>query len=578
MPSVSLTNSLKEEYSALFDTCDIHDSKYPAVDKIGNKILKNKDRYESVADKLDMPWFIISVIHNMESSMNFKRHLHNGDPLTKRTTHVPAGRPKTGNPPFTWEQSAEDALRMKRFDKWTDWTVSGILYQLERYNGWGYRLYHKHVLSPYLWSYCNHYTSGKYVADGRWSDTAVSKQCGAAVILRRLAENGEIDFLFAGDGEQALEVLRANPDVEVVLSDINMPRMDGLRLLERLGELERDLKTVIVSAYGDMRNIRTAMNRGAFDFVTKPIEFEDLETTLAKTLEQLQLIRQLRESRDEAERARTTLSRYFSPNVVEALARDPNYLEASGEWRDATFLFTDLANFTPLVESSASDVVVRILKDYLDDVTETIFTHSGTVMKIIGDAVQAIFGAPVDDPDHAAHAVECALAIDAFAEEFRVKLRQEGIDLGVTRIGVNTGHAIIGNFGGKRFFDYTAYGDAVNIAARLEQANKVIGTRICVSESVAENVPGFRGRPIGTLLLKGKTEAVRCFEPLREEQATDAANSAYLDAYALLEAGDPKAKQAFAAVMGQYDDDALTAYHLGRLLGGETGIEIELDR
>ena len=396
--------------------------------------------------------------------------------------------------------------------------------------------------------------------------------------FRRKVRSGEIEFVFAQDGVQALEVLRQTPDFDIVLSDINMPRMDGLTLLERLNELERDLKTVIVSAYGDMRNIRTAMNRGAFDFITKPIEFDDLETTIAKTVEHLNLIRELRESRDEAERARTMLSRYFSPNVVETLSCDPEYLDASGEWRDATFLFTDLANFTPLVESSASDVIVRILNDYLDGVTEAVFAHSGTVMKIIGDAVQAIFGAPIDDPDHAAHAVDCALAIDAFADGFRARLQDEGIDLGVTRIGVNTGQAIIGNFGGKRFFDYTAYGDAVNIAARLEQANKVIGTHVCVSESVAESIAGFRGRPIGTLLLKGKSQAVRCFEPLPAEQASDAATRAYLDAFALLEAGDPKARQAFAALMGQYDDDALTAHHLGRLLSGETGVEIELER
>ena len=394
--------------------------------------------------------------------------------------------------------------------------------------------------------------------------------------FRRKVRQGEIDFIFAGDGEQALEVLRQTPDVDIVLSDINMPRMDGLTLLERLGELEHDLETVIVSAYGDMRNIRTAMNRGAFDFITKPIEFEDLETTIAKTLEHLQLIRELRESRDEAERARATLSRYFSPNVVETLSRDADYLEASGAWRDATFLFTDLADFTPLVESSTSDLIVRILNDYLDGVTEAVFAHSGTVMKIIGDAVQAIFGAPIDDPDHAAHAVDCALAIDAFAEGFRARMREEGIDLGVTRIGVNTGHAIIGNFGGKRFFDYTAYGDAVNIAARLEQANKVIGTHVCVSGSAAERIAHFHGRPIGTLLLKGKTQTVPCFEPLPAEKATEAALKTYLDAFSLLEAGDPKARQAFAALMGQNDDDTLVAYHLGRLLSGDNGVEIEL--
>ena len=269
--------------------------------------------------------------------------------------------------------------------------------------------------------------------------------------FRRKVRNGEIEFIFAQDGQHALEVLVQNPDVDVVLSDINMPRMDGLTLLERLNELHGDLETVIVSAYGDMRNIRTAMNRGAFDFITKPIEFDDLEMTLAKTLSHRLRIRELQQSRDEAERARTTLSRYFSPSVVEALASDTEHLETSGTRRDATFLFTDLANFTPLVEASSSEVIVRILNAYLDGVIEAVFTHSGTVMKIIGDAVQATFGAPLDDPDHATHAVECALAIDAFAEGFRAQLAAEGIELGATRIGVNSGAAIIGNFGGKRF-------------------------------------------------------------------------------------------------------------------------------
>ena len=165
--------------------------------------------------------------------------------------------------------------------------------------------------------------------------------------FRRKIRQHEIDFLFARDGEEALQVLADNPRVDIVLSDINMPRMDGLALLERLSQLDVDLKAVMVSAYGDMLNIRTAMNRGAFDFVTKPIEFEDLERTIAKTLEHLQLFRELREARDEAEQARAALSRYFSPAIVEALSRDPGRVEPSGERRSATFLFTDL-------ESSAS--------------------------------------------------------------------------------------------------------------------------------------------------------------------------------------------------------------------------------
>jgi adenylate cyclase len=394
--------------------------------------------------------------------------------------------------------------------------------------------------------------------------------------FRRQVRKGEMDFVFAHDGLHALELLNNGAKIDMVLSDINMPRMDGLTLLDKLGELHADLKTVIVSAYGDMGNIRTAMNRGAFDFVTKPIEFEDLETTIAKTLEHLSLFRKLEEDKALAEQAHATLSRYFSPNVVETLSQNPDCLTPGGERREATFLFTDLADFTPLVENSSSEVIVDLLNAYLDGVTGVIFAHGGTVMKIVGDAVHAIFGAPVDNPDHAAQAVACALAIDEFATPFSAEKNAAGIPLGITRIGVNSGPAIIGNFGGAHFFDYTAYGDVVNIAARLENANKIIGTRICVGESVVALVPEFTGRPVGTLLLKGKSRSLRCFEPQTGEQAGAPATAGYNAAFALLEADDPKVRQAFAALVGQYDEDPLTMFHLGRLLSGATGVEIEL--
>jgi hypothetical protein len=130
----------------------------------------------------------------MEASFNFKCHLHNGDPLTARTVQVPSNRPSTGAPPFTWEDSATDALRMKKLEQISDWSLPRTLYQLEAYNGFGYRVGHPEVLTPYLWSFSDHYKQGKYVADGKFSPTAVSKQCGAAVILRRMAERQIIEF------------------------------------------------------------------------------------------------------------------------------------------------------------------------------------------------------------------------------------------------------------------------------------------------------------------------------------------------------------------------------------------------
>lgn len=194
MSDIQLSESLRREYEKLFNSTIIRAGREVVVNQIIDNFLINKTRYKAVGDYLGVPWWFVAVIHNMEASSNFQKHLHNGDPLSARTVNIPKGRPKTGKPPFTWEDSARDALFMRGLGSKTDWSLAGSLYQLERYNGWGYRLYHKHVLSPYLWSFSNHYKSGKYIADGTWSDTAVSKQCGSAVLLRRLAEIGLIGF------------------------------------------------------------------------------------------------------------------------------------------------------------------------------------------------------------------------------------------------------------------------------------------------------------------------------------------------------------------------------------------------
>lgn len=194
MPSVALTQALHTEYERLFRTCAIRPERASEVERTVDRLLAGRARYEAARDASGVPWHVIAVIHSMESSSNFKTHLHNGDPLTGRTVRVPPGRPRSGAPPYAWEDSAADALAMKGLGASTDWSLAGTLYQLERYNGFGYRLYHPEVLTPYLWSCSNHYTSGKYVADGTWSHTAVSRQIGAAVLMRRMAERREIEF------------------------------------------------------------------------------------------------------------------------------------------------------------------------------------------------------------------------------------------------------------------------------------------------------------------------------------------------------------------------------------------------
>ena len=199
MPPINLSSSLASEYDDLFDTCRVNTANAAMVESLATKIEANKQKYASVGGT-KIPWYFIGVIHAMEAipPLNFARHLHNGDPLTKRTVQVPKGRPATGTPPFTWEVSAKDALTLKNLFNWSDWSISGMLYKLEQYNGWGYRNHHPHVKSPYLWSFSNHYTSGKYVKDGVWSETAKSQQCGGATILRRLAEKQAINFNNSG--------------------------------------------------------------------------------------------------------------------------------------------------------------------------------------------------------------------------------------------------------------------------------------------------------------------------------------------------------------------------------------------
>jgi adenylate cyclase len=394
--------------------------------------------------------------------------------------------------------------------------------------------------------------------------------------FRRQIREGTIDFVFARDGVEALALLAQRGDVDMVVTDINMPRMDGLSLLAKLQETEGP-STIIVSAYGDMANIRTAMNRGAFDFVTKPIDFADLEATIRKTLRHIEILREARRRQLAAERSHASLSRYFSPNLAERLASDADAVNLSGQRREIACLFTDVSGFTALVEAIEPGTLGPMLNEYLCGMTDIVFAHDGTVAKIVGDALHVLFGAPGEQPDHAARAIRCALALDEFAQGFRGRWRERGVSLGATRIGAHAGPAIVGNFGGSRFFDYTAYGDTINIAARLEAANKQLGTRLCVSGNLAERTQGFRGRPVGDLLLRGRLEPLRAFEPLPGDEDHDVALREYRAAFSKLESGDPTAVAAFATLVGKSPDDKLASFHLKRCLNGEIGIRISME-
>jgi adenylate cyclase len=278
-------------------------------------------------------------------------------------------------------------------------------------------------------------------------------------------------------------------------------------------------------------------------------------------------------SERDARRLRSAFMHYLSPEFVDVLARDPSHLRLGGAWREMTFLFTDLEGFTSLTEAGAPRDVVALLNDYLDGLCRIAMAHGGTVDKIVGDAVHVMFNAPLDQPDHAERAVRCALAMDNFAQEFATEQNARGVALGVTRIGVNSGRAIVGNFGGSRRFDYTAHGDAVNIAARLEAANKLLGTRICIAAATADRVAGVAFLPIGTLILRGKSLGVDVVTPA-DAVVASSWRAAYLAAFAGMASGDEGGSAALMALYERYRSDPVLALHARRILAGERSLKI----
>ena len=252
-----------------------------------------------------------------------------------------------------------------------------------------------------------------------------------------------------------------------------------------------------------------------------------------------------RRERQQKRYLRQAFSRYISPGIVEQLAADPSRLTLGGERREVTFIFTDIARFTSLMEQSEPSVILPVLNEYLDGMCRIVLESEGTMDKIVGDAVVSFFGAPSDQPDHAAMAVHCALKLDAFARQYAEDQQARGINFGITRIGVNTGMAAVGNFGGDAFFNYTAHGDAVNTAARMESVNKHLGTNICVAGVTASRCTDVQFRPVGNLVLKGKQEGVEAFEPLSDAAAQAPETAAYREAFALMAAEDPTAPDVF---------------------------------
>ena len=274
---------------------------------------------------------------------------------------------------------------------------------------------------------------------------------------------------------------------------------------------------------------------------------------------------------------RDAFSSYISPNLVRHLIENPKLLKIGGENRECSFVLTDLVGFTAFMENSDPTQVVSILNKYIDEMLKIAFRYDATVDRIVGDAIALIFSAPVVQEDHAFRAVNCAVALDGFARKFSADMQKQGILFGGTRIGVHTGMVIVGNFGGKTMFDYRALGDPINTCSRLETVNKHLGTRICVSRETVDKCPGFIGRPIGTLVLKGKRQSIETFEPLTHEEMQSPHIQDYIEAYKLMAQNNHCAKEAFSVLSNKYPSDTLARFHLDRLEKGAAGVVIIME-
>ncbi|MGV3459819.1 MAG: adenylate/guanylate cyclase domain-containing protein [Flavobacterium sp.] len=324
--------------------------------------------------------------------------------------------------------------------------------------------------------------------------------------FRKKIRENIYEFVFAQNGREALEKMHEHPDLDIVLSDINMPVMDGLTLLTHLPEANPTIKAVVVSAYGDLQNIRAAMNRGAFDFVVKPVDFEDLEVTMEKTI---QHVRQIQET-VRAIKENNILKMYVDENVLNFMTnKEFENTLLKNEMLNASVIFIDVCGFTALTEQIHANAVVQLLNSLFDKIVNEIITQGGHVDKFMGDAVMAVFRGDY----HLDRAIDAALAIrQALADTEAIQAGDKAYKPAIS-IGINSGEMLSGNIGSESLkrLDYTVIGDAVNLAQRLQSAAKP--GQILITEHVYNLAKeSFNCSAVGEFTLKNKANPVMTYE------------------------------------------------------------------
>lgn len=315
---------------------------------------------------------------------------------------------------------------------------------------------------------------------------------------RKEVRQGHLTLDFASSGQEALAVLDARPGCSLVMTDINMPEMNGLQLLQTIKRHHRDVTVVIISAYGDMANIRTAMNYGAFDFLTKPIDFNDLEVTRQKALDHIEHLREkkrLAEEKNKLEEKNSFLrdifGRYLSDSIVEVLLESEDGLKLGGERRSVSMLMSDLRGFSILAERFTAEQIVATLNHYFSVMIDIIMDYGGIIDEIQGDSILAIFGAPLQQEDNAERAAACAIAMQLAMQSVNQHNLSKGLPSISMGIGVHTGEVVLGNIGSHKRAKFGVVGSDVNLTARIQ--TRSIGGQVMISESTREAC----GAPLG---------------------------------------------------------------------------------